>query len=178
MEAFGVRQGTEHDALWIANAQHAGANRFSSNRDVLFAKFLRNTHRGPERVALPFSTHQLEPLRTGVGIDQDRCAGSQILRARNQRGETTQTVAGQFRCAAIRIQQLHGGTAWPKLVHDEAVASHALMAMAHAPGQIGQIAAPTAVGHISRRDEEKVVPVGVRLGHSYGHQGSVNALKT
>jgi hypothetical protein len=53
-----------------------------------------------------------------------------------------------------------------------------MMAMAHASGEIRQMAALTAVGHIAPGHEQKVVPVGVSFGHSYGHQGSVNALKT
>jgi hypothetical protein len=73
---------------------------------------------------------------------------------------------------------LHGGTARPKLVHDQPVASDTMMAMAHASGEIRQMAALTAVGHIAPGHEQKVVPVGVSFGHSYGHQGSVNALKT
>jgi hypothetical protein len=94
IEPFDVRQWTEHDALWIADAEHAGPNRFSGDRDVLLTQILRRTHRGPERVALPFATGQFEPLRTGLRIDYDRRPGGQTLSARNQRGETTQTVTG------------------------------------------------------------------------------------
>ena len=102
--------------------------------------------------------HQLEPLRTGGRIDQDRCPGCQVLCARDQCGETAQAVARQLRGAAVCIEKLHSGAGRPKLVHDEPVATDAVMAMAQTPRQIGQVAA-----HVDCGDEEKVVPVGVRL---------------
>jgi hypothetical protein len=163
-EALFVGQGSEQDALRVADGEDGRPHLLAAGVDRGGPQVRGETHAGPEGEPGARAVDERQRARTSVGRDHDLRSRHDLRRVAavpdDDRRQRAHPVARELGRAAVGIEQPHRRALGREVVQDQPVAAGAPVAVAQAPGRGGQVArAEIAAAH-----EEEVVPVRVGLG--------------
>ena len=170
----------ERHALWIAHPQRRHVNRLVADDERFGANVFGRAHRRAKRQPAAVPAHQRQRFPARIGVDADLIERGLAVRGpvavHDQRGETTQAVAGKLRWAAVGVVQGHPRRAvGRRRVQNQPVAADARVTGAAGAGERRRI---QTLGVVARNEQE-VVSVSVRLDQrQLSHHGKRKALST
>jgi hypothetical protein len=120
-------------ALRIPDAHHDNVDWPAVDVESLLAELGRCAHFRDEREPLAILLQQAEALRAGVGADGKLTTDGRTVAKREPGRDTTQTIPGNLRRAAVGIEQPHAGRAAGPANEHQSVGADASMAVAGTP---------------------------------------------